>query len=138
MVEDRNKRKGFICFRKNYLLFAIVLFLVEVLIAVYVRDRIIRPYGGDFLVIGFLYCLCRTFLKFSPEKVLVLVLLFAFAIEALQLLKISEVFDLQKHQWLNIVLGSHFEWLDMLVYCLGALTILLIEHRRKSSSGRSL
>ena len=126
---------GIICFRKNYLLFAVLLFIVEVLIAVFVRDSIIRPYGGDFLVIGLLYCLCRSFITFSAEKALVLVLLFAFAIETLQLFDISETFDLQEHQWLNVILGSHFEWLDMLIYCLGALTILLIERTRKSSAG---
>ena len=121
---------GFFCFRKNYFLIALLLFITEVFIALYVRDRIIRPYGGDFLVIGFLYCLCRSFFRLSVEKAIVPVLLFAFAIESLQLFRISEAFNFQEHQWLQIVLGSQFEWLDMLVYCLGAVVMLLVEHGR--------
>lgn len=130
MISVRSRLAGIFCFRKGYLMMALLLFIIEVLIALYVRDRIIRPYGGDFLVIIFLYCLCRSFFRISAEKAVVLVLLFAFIIESLQLLKISETFGLQEHQWLQIVLGSQFEWLDMGVYCLGAVVVLIVEKIR--------
>ena len=131
ITKSRKKGKRIFCFRRNYLLYAVILFILEVFIALYVRDRFIRPYGGDILVIIFLYCLYRGFLDLAKWKIIILVLLFAFSIEALQLLDISKYFNLQDHLWLNIVLGQHFEWLDILMYCCGALTVLFLEYLRK-------
>ncbi|MDP5172040.1 MAG: DUF2809 domain-containing protein [Bacteroidia bacterium] len=63
---------------KTYLLIGLALFLVEVLIALFVRDRIIRPYGGDLLVVVMLYFLVRGMVNWSPLWVALSVLGFAF------------------------------------------------------------
>jgi len=71
-------------FNKKYLILTIILFVIEVLIAVFVRDAFVRPYVGDYLVVILIYCAVRTVLKASVWKVAVGVLLFSFLIETLQ------------------------------------------------------
>lgn len=118
-------------FQKKYFILALVLFVVEVLIALFVRDRLVRPYVGDFLVVMLLYCAVRAVLNLSPFIIVTGVLLFAYLIETLQYFKIIEVLGLQNNTLAKTVMGLGFEWLDILAYTLGALTILLFEKKLK-------
>lgn len=119
-------------FDKKYCLYAILFFLLEVFIALYVRDSYIRPYGGDFLVVIFLYCLLKSFFKISVKNAIFGVLLFAFAIEGLQYFGFAKHMGLQENLIASVILGNHFEWLDMLFYTLGALTVYFVEMVRRS------
>ncbi|MEH6408103.1 MAG: DUF2809 domain-containing protein, partial [Leeuwenhoekiella sp.] len=71
----------------------------------YVKDRFIRPYLGDFLVVIMIYCFVMGLSSISIKKGLVLVLLFAFAIEFLQLLPLRQYF-IQGESWIWVVLGN--------------------------------
>lgn len=119
-------------FDKKYCLYAILFFLLEVFIALYVRDSYIRPYGGDFLVVIFLYCLLKSFFKISVKNAIFGLLLFAFAIEGLQYFGFAKHMGLQENLIASVILGNHFEWLDMLFYTLGALTVYFVEMVRRS------
>src|SRR3954470_24994233 len=77
-------------FNFKYFLLAFVLFVIEVLIALFVRDNFIRPYFGDYLVVILMYCAVRTFVKASPLKIAIGVLLFSYIIEVLQYFKIVD------------------------------------------------
>ena len=44
--------------RWGYLAASIIVFIIELIIALYVHDRIIRPYIGDMLVVVLVYCFC--------------------------------------------------------------------------------
>ena len=46
--------------RLGYLTGGVALLIIEVLIALYVRDGFVRPYLGDVLVVILLHCLVRT------------------------------------------------------------------------------
>ena len=46
--------------RYFYLMSFVMLLVLEILIALYVDDRFIRPYGGDVLVVILLGCLYRS------------------------------------------------------------------------------
>lgn len=118
-------------FNKFYFFLAVLLFLVLIFIAVYVRDSFVRPYGGDFLVVIFLYCLIRSLFRISVKKAIVGVLLFSFLIEVLQALNIVKVLELEGNKVAAVVLGNHFEWLDILLYSLGALAVCLVEWGRE-------
>jgi len=122
-----------ICLNKNYLLLTIILFIIEVFIALYVRDGFIRPYAGDFLVVILIYCFIRSFLNIPVISLAIGVLLFSFLIETLQYLDLVGMLGLEKNKLAKIVLGSSFEWIDMLAYTLGILTVVGIEKvvRRK-------
>ena len=101
--------------------------LVEVIIALFVHDRIIRPYVGDFLVVGLIYCFIKGFFEVSVYALSIGVLLFAFSIELLQAINLVQLLGLEDSKTARIILGTSFNWLDMLAYTLGVLTIVLLE-----------
>ena len=120
-------------YRRHYFIIAALLFLIEVLIAVYVNDRIIRPYVGNFIVVIFLYCLVRAFLNAAVLKVALGVLLFAYLVELLQYFDFIETIGLRSSKLANVVLGNHFEWIDIVAYTLGIVLVILVEKSRKQS-----
>ena len=118
-------------FHKTYFLLSVLLFVIEVLIALYVRDSFIRPYFGDFLVVILLYCGIRSFLNIPVKTAAIAVLLFAYAIETAQYFQLVRYLGLEQNAVAKTVIGSSFEWGDMLAYTLGILVILWIEQRTK-------
>lgn len=118
-------------FNKTYFLLTIALFIIEVLIALYVRDAIIRPYGGDFLVVILIYCFIRSFWQSSYPIVLVGVLLFSYAVEIAQHFRLVEVLGLKGNRLAEIVIGTGFSWWDMLAYTLGILFVYIVERLLK-------
>lgn len=117
-------------FHKNYFSGALFLFLILVGIAGYVRDSFIRPYGGDLLVVIFLYCLLKSFFKIPVKSAILGVLVFAFVIEGLQPLSLVEGLGMEENAIASAMLGNHFDWLDLLLYTLGAGIVLLVESLR--------
>ncbi|MGB8192563.1 MAG: DUF2809 domain-containing protein [Chitinophagaceae bacterium] len=117
-------------FNKKYFVFAIIFFVTEVLIALYVNDAIIRPYVGDYLVVMLIYCAVKTFIRVSPLKVAIGVLLFAYLIEVLQYFHIVDILGLQNNTIARTVIGYGFNWIDMLAYTLGVITIVILERLR--------
>lgn len=112
---------------KTYLLLSLILFLTEVLIAVFVNDRLIRPYGGDYLVVILLYCLVRSFVKAPVVPTALAVLVFSYLIEILQYYNLVAILGLQRSKIARIVIGTGFSWWDMVAYTLGVLTVIAVE-----------
>jgi Protein of unknown function (DUF2809) len=129
--------RNILTFNYKYFVFAFVLFVVEVLIALFVRDNIIRPYVGDYLVVILIYCAIRTFLKVPVLKTAIAVLLFSYLIEVLQYFRIVDRLGLSGNIVAKTVIGYGFEWWDMLAYTLGIITILIIEWINKNRSHAS-
>lgn len=123
-------------FRKKYFLLAVTLFVLEVTIALFVKDRIIRPYIGDFLVVILMYCFFRSFLLISTYTAVLLVISIAFIIEFLQFINIQEFLGLNSSSPAGIAMGNHFDWMDILAYILGMIFVIGLEelgrHRRKN------
>lgn len=115
---------------KNYLYFTVLLFIVETLIAIYVHDQFIRPYLGDVLVVILIYCFVRSFLKIPVVLAAFGVLLFSYFIELLQYFNFVTLVGLENHKIARIVLGSSFEWLDIVAYTFGFFLVLLLENLR--------
>lgn len=124
-------------FNLKYFLFALTLFTVEVLIALFVRDSFIRPYFGDFLVVILIYCAVKAFIKASTLTVAICVLLFAYSIEVLQYFSIVDRLGLSGNVVAKTVIGYGFEWWDMLAYTLGIITVLILERFYKSGNIKS-
>ena len=91
------------------------------------HDRIVRPYVGDFLVVMLIYCFIKSFLDTLVVQTAVGVLLFAYAIEVLQYFRIVELLGLQHSTLGRTVIGSSFEWIDLIAYTLGVLIIIMTE-----------
>ncbi|QKJ64925.1 DUF2809 domain-containing protein [Flavobacterium sp. M31R6] len=114
-------------FNKNYFGFAILLFSIEVLIALYINDRFVRPYLGDVLVVILIYCFLKSFLKLPVLTAAIAVLGFSFTIEFLQFLNIVEKLGLEKSKTARTVIGTSFSWIDLLTYIIGITIVLIIE-----------
>lgn len=118
-------------FNKRYFLITILLFLIEVLIAAYVNDAIIRPYVGDYLVVVLLYCFVKSFFNLPIVPLAIGVLLFAYTIETLQYFNLVDNLGLSHSKLAVIVIGSSFEWIDLIAYTLGIATVIAIEKYRR-------
>lgn len=116
-------------FSPFYAISTLLLFITEVLIALFVHDQFIRPYVGDFLVVILIYCFVKSFLNTPVVPTALGVLLFAYTVEVLQYFRIVEVLGLQHSRAARIIIGSSFEWLDMLAYTLGILMVILVEKK---------
>ena len=114
-------------FNWTYFLLSIILFIIEVLIALFVHDSFIRPYFGDVLVVILLYCMLRSVIQTSVWKAAIAVLIFAYCIETLQYFNFVEKVGLQDYLIARIIIGNSFEWLDLASYTAGAVIVIGIE-----------
>ena len=114
---------------KTYLIITILLFITEVLIAVYLKSGFIRHTFGDFLAVILVYSFVKSFIKDNHFKIAISVLVFAFFIEFLQLLNILEMLHLQNNHIIKIILGSTFHISDLVAYTFGIITVLIIEFK---------
>jgi hypothetical protein len=116
-------------FHKTYFILTLVLFLTEVLIAMYVNDNFIRPYFGDFLVVILMYCFLKSFIDSGVSLTVIAVLLFSYLIEVLQYLNFVERIGLGDSEMARTLIGTSFAWMDILAYTTGAMAILWFESR---------
>jgi hypothetical protein len=121
----------YLTFNKTYFIITVALFLIEVFIALYVRDRFVRPYLGDFLVVILIYAFLKSFLNIRPITAAIIVLIFSFTIEFLQYFKLVEILGLQDSELARVILGTSYHWLDLVAYFLGILAVVLVERFRK-------
>jgi hypothetical protein len=114
-------------FNKDYFLLSVALLLTEILIARYVHDSMIRPYGGDFLVVVLLYCLVMTFLNVSVVNAAAAVLLFSCVVEWTQYIKLADRLQLAPGSLSRVLLGDYFSWTDIGCYAMGICAVLIVE-----------
>ena len=99
---------------------ACILLAAEILIALFVRDSFVRPYGGDILVTVLLCCLLRAFFLFGIPYLPLGVFLFAAAVEFAQALGIAKLIP---EGWtaVRIIVGSSFSVWDLVCYAVGCV-----------------
>lgn len=114
-------------FHPGYFFIAIVLFITEILIAVFVHDRFIRPYIGDVLVVILIYCMVKAFFNTPPLTTALAVLLFSFVIETLQYFRIVHLLGWQNSRLARIVIGTSFAWEDIAAYTMGIGIVIAAE-----------
>lgn len=103
----------------------LLLFLVEVGIALWVDYAIIRPFFGDFLAVIGLFFLLKTFLVMSDLNLAFASLGFAYLLEFLQYCNFLKLIGLEKYKIIAIVLGSSFDWRVIFAYTLGIFAVFL-------------
>lgn len=119
--------------RKKYFLAFIFLLIVEILIAIFIKDEFIRPYLGDFLVVILIYCFVMAISKLPVFRGLLVVLLFSFAVEFFQLINIMKVLQYQPPKIVMTVLGSSFSLWDLFAYVVGLSTCFFMEYSRNQT-----
>ncbi len=117
-------------FHRRYFILAALALVVEILIALFVHDRVIRPYVGDILVVVLIYCAVKAFLDTPVLFTALSVLLFAFVIEALQYFNFVDRVGLQHSALAVTIIGNSFAWIDVMAYIAGFFVILLFEKRK--------
>lgn len=113
---------------KNYLLATVLLFFTELLIALYVHDDLIRPFGGDLLVVILIYCGVKSFYNVSAWKAAIGTFTFACIVEMLQYIHFVQRMGLQKNTLARIIIGTSFSWMDIVAYAIGTGIVLLVEN----------
>ncbi len=113
--------------RTAYALCSAGIFLAEVLIALFVRDDFIRPYGGDILVTALICCFLRIFFPDCVRLLPLWVFLFAAAVEVGQYFDFVSLMGLGDIAFFRILLGSTFSWADLVCYAAGCALFSGIE-----------
>ena len=104
----------------------IILLIVEICIALFMHDRIVRPFVGDILVVGVIYFFIRSFiskLRFLP----VYVFLFACLIEVGQYFNLVSILHMENFKVARIIIGSTFDLNDIFCYFIGTILIFVYE-----------
>lgn len=136
MMESEDIRYEMRIKRKFYLSSFIVLFFVEAFIALFVRDKWIRPYLGDVLVVVVVYCLVRTIIPAGCRYLPAFVFAFACMVEAAQYFQIVKLLGLGGSKTASVIMGTTFDWKDILCYLVGCFLLILYEHWEKRSQKR--
>jgi len=105
-----------------------VLLAIEIIIALYFHDRIIRPYVGDLLVVILVYCFWKSFVNTPTTPTAICVLLFAFFIEWLQYMDFVKKMGWQHSAIARTIIGYSFEWIDLAAYVTGTVVIMVTEY----------
>ncbi len=111
--------------RVGYIFLTIAIFAIEFIIAMYVRDSFIRPHVGDVLVVVLIYCFIRCFIPKGVKHLPLYVFIFAAVVEFMQYFHIADKLEIH-NRVIRIILGSTFDWYDLLAYAVGCLLIYII------------
>lgn len=117
-------------FNLKYFFITVTLFAIEVCIALFLKDAIIRPFIGDVLVVILIYCFIRIFLNADYRKAAMVVFLFACLIEVGQYFDYVALLHLENNRAVSIIMGRTFEWSDFIAYFVGFLLIILLEGQK--------
>lgn len=114
-------------FDKYYFSLAVLLFCAEVVIANFVHDSVVRPYGGDFLVVILVYCAINAFTNSNVNKTAVSVLALSYVVEVGQYYHLINKLGWEASAIARNLLGTTFKWLDLVAYTLGIILVLIVE-----------
>lgn len=117
---------------KNCIYFCLI-FLIEIYIGIFVKDKIIRPYIGDILVIPLIYSFLNIFFKNNYKKYITAIVIFAIFIEILQFYNLVKMLGIN-NKVLKIVIGSTFDFKDIICYVLGGIISYVIINLSKMKS----
>ncbi len=113
--------------RVKYFVAFITILIIEVLIAVFVHDRFIRPYFGDVLVVFVVYSAVRVVFPTKPKYMSIYTFIFAVAVELLQLINIVELLGFGDNRFVSVLVGSVFDIKDVICYGVGCLILYFFE-----------
>lgn len=122
--------------RRFYCAAFLLLLAAEGYIACFVRDAFVRPYLGDVLVIVLLFCLGRGPLGIRGKWLVPGVTALGVLAEALQYLRLADRLGLEPASPLRIILGSTFDWADLLCYLCGGVLLAAWEWSGPGAGGR--
>lgn len=115
---------------KYLILFSILLF-IEIFIAMFINDSIIRPFVGDILIVILIYTFLKIFINKNIKYLSVYIFLFACLVEVSQYFNLVSILHLQQFKIARIILGSTFDIKDIICYAIGTIIIMILNHIKK-------
>ena len=110
-----------------YAVIAIVLLVVEVLIALFVTDGFARGYLGDVLVVALVYAALLAVTRLGVTGALATTLGVALLVEVGQALGVLRALGLEDNRLAAIVFGGVFDVLDFAAYLAGGALVMIAE-----------
>ena len=115
-------------FRFKYLLIFFIFLFIEIFIALFVKDKFIRPYLGDMLVVIVLYFFVKIFTLNKIKFLSIYILLFAILVEFLQYINIVDILNLSNIKFFKILIGTTFDFKDIFCYFLGSIPLFVLDY----------
>lgn len=112
---------------RGYALAAVILLAIEVVIALYVRDRFVRPHLGDTLAVLLVYCGLRAATRIGIVPAATAAFAVAALVELGQLVGILDLLGWRDSPLARTLLGTGFDWKDFLAYAAGAIVAVMAE-----------
>ena len=109
-----------------FLLLFLGLLLIEFLIGIFVHDRLIRPYGGDVLIVILLYALVRVVSLYKPKYLSIWIFMFALFVEWTQVFPLVDILGIH-NRFVRVVMGTSFAWGDVIAYALGSVVNVFLD-----------
>lgn len=124
-------------FNFKYLAAFLILLITEVLIALFVKDKIIRPFIGDILVVILMYTFLRGILKKPIKGLPIYLFLFAVVVEITQYFKLVDKLGLGNNKFMSTIMGTSFDIRDILCYFIGTVILIIWEKIYNSQPNKS-
>lgn len=119
------KEVHFALLNAPYAILAVILFVIEVLIALFVTDGFVRGYLGDVLAVVLVYAAPRAVTRMGVAGALAVTLGIALAIETAQALGVLRMLGLADNRVVAIVFGGVFDLLDIAAYLAGGALVVV-------------
>lgn len=105
----------------------LLLLITEVIIALFVRDTFLRPYGGDILVTVLLCTLVRILFPKGIKLLPLYVFMFSVLVEFAQYINIVKLLGLSDIAFFRIIVGTSFSRIDIICYGAGCILFFVFE-----------
>ena len=113
--------------RVGWSVIGVIILVIEIYIAIFIKGGFIRHYIGDVLATAMLYAFGRAIFRVAPINLAICVFVISLFIEAAQYLKILEILDV-KSSTLRIIFGGTFDLTDVICYLAGCILAYLFEN----------
>ena len=113
--------------RIKYFIGFLISIIIEIIIALFVHDKFVRPYIGDVLVIICIYMLLNVFFDNKIKHLELYIFIFAVVVEIMQYFNIMNYLA-NDNKILKIALGSTFDIKDIICYIIGFISIIIVSN----------
>ena len=117
-------------FNLKYFIAFLILLAAIVLIAAFVPGGFIRNHFGDILIVIFIYCFIKMFIRNRLKWLPLYIFIFATLVEIGQYFNLVGLLGLEHSQLARIIIGTTFDIWDIVIYFIGCALIYSWEHLR--------
>ena len=111
---------------------AFISFLIAiVLIALFIETGFIRNHFGDVLIVLLIWCFIRIFLRGQIKLLWLYIFAFATMVEFAQYFGLVYILGLGHSQLARVIIGTTFDWWDIVMYFVGCAIIWYFERKFK-------